>query len=110
MASTDKEIVVPDEGELAADYLETLLDIADLDGLLGGERSVRDRVADFVLGHRSSPRHGRHDVLGEGIREALQRLALRPAHVIAQERVGGVLVLVACVDLRLEAELVERAS
>ena len=32
MASTDKEIVVPDEGELAADYLESLLDIADLDG------------------------------------------------------------------------------
>lgn len=32
MASVDSEIVVPDEGELAADYLETLLDIADLDG------------------------------------------------------------------------------
>jgi spoIIIJ-associated protein len=32
MASTDQKIVVPDEGELAADYLETLLDIADLDG------------------------------------------------------------------------------
>jgi len=32
MATTDSEIVVPDEGELAADYLETLLDIADLDG------------------------------------------------------------------------------
>lgn len=32
MASTEKEIVVPDEGELAADYLESLLDIADLDG------------------------------------------------------------------------------
>lgn len=32
MATKDQEIVVPDEGELAADYLETLLDIADLDG------------------------------------------------------------------------------
>lgn len=32
MASKEKEIVVPDEGELAADYLEALLDIADLDG------------------------------------------------------------------------------
>ena len=32
MAAKDQEIVVPDEGELAADYLETLLDIADLDG------------------------------------------------------------------------------
>jgi len=32
MASTEEKIVVPDEGELAADYLETLLDIADLDG------------------------------------------------------------------------------
>ena len=32
MAAKDQEIVVPDEGELAADYLEALLDIADLDG------------------------------------------------------------------------------
>lgn len=32
MASSETEIVVPDEGELAADYLEALLDIADLDG------------------------------------------------------------------------------
>jgi spoIIIJ-associated protein len=32
MATKDEEIVVPDEGELAADYLESLLDIADLDG------------------------------------------------------------------------------
>ena len=32
MASTEEKIVVPDEGELAADYLEALLDIADLDG------------------------------------------------------------------------------
>lgn len=32
MATKDSEIVVPDEGELAADYLENLLDIADLDG------------------------------------------------------------------------------
>ena len=32
MATKDTEIVVPDEGELAADYLENLLDIADLDG------------------------------------------------------------------------------
>jgi spoIIIJ-associated protein len=32
MATTESDMVVPDEGELAADYLETLLDIADLDG------------------------------------------------------------------------------
>ncbi len=32
MATKDQKIVVPDEGELAADYLENLLDIADLDG------------------------------------------------------------------------------
>lgn len=32
MGATESEMVVPDEGELAADYLETLLDIADLDG------------------------------------------------------------------------------
>ena len=32
MATPKSDIVVPDEGELAADYLETLLDIADLDG------------------------------------------------------------------------------
>lgn len=32
MATKDPEMVVPDEGELAADYLENLLDIADLDG------------------------------------------------------------------------------
>jgi spoIIIJ-associated protein len=32
MANAETEIVVPDEGELAADYLEALLDIADLDG------------------------------------------------------------------------------
>lgn len=32
MASSDTDIVVPDEGELGADYLEALLDIADLDG------------------------------------------------------------------------------
>ena len=32
MAAKDSDIVVPDEGELAADYLESLLDIADLDG------------------------------------------------------------------------------
>ena len=32
MATKDSEIVVPDEGELAADYLENLLDISDLDG------------------------------------------------------------------------------
>ena len=32
MAAKDSEMVVPDEGELAADYLENLLDIADLDG------------------------------------------------------------------------------
>jgi len=32
MATKDQEIVIPDEGELAADYLENLLDIADLDG------------------------------------------------------------------------------
>lgn len=32
MASKETDIVVPDEGELAADYLEALLDIADLDG------------------------------------------------------------------------------
>ncbi|MDA2980809.1 MAG: DNA-binding protein [Actinomycetota bacterium] len=32
MATKDSEMVVPDEGELAADYLENLLDIADLDG------------------------------------------------------------------------------
>jgi spoIIIJ-associated protein len=32
MATKDQDIVVPDEGELAADYLENLLDIADLDG------------------------------------------------------------------------------
>jgi spoIIIJ-associated protein len=32
MATNNTDIVVPDEGELAADYLEALLDIADLDG------------------------------------------------------------------------------
>lgn len=32
MASSDTDMVVPDEGELGADYLEALLDIADLDG------------------------------------------------------------------------------
>ena len=32
MATSKSDMVVPDEGELAADYLETLLDIADLDG------------------------------------------------------------------------------
>jgi spoIIIJ-associated protein len=32
MANKETDIVVPDEGELAADYLEALLDIADLDG------------------------------------------------------------------------------
>ena len=32
MANSDTDIVVPDEGELGADYLEALLDIADLDG------------------------------------------------------------------------------
>jgi spoIIIJ-associated protein len=32
MAKTETDMVVPDEGELAADYLEALLDIADLDG------------------------------------------------------------------------------
>lgn len=32
MATKDSEMVVPDEGELAADYLENLLDIADFDG------------------------------------------------------------------------------
>jgi spoIIIJ-associated protein len=32
MANKEADIVVPDEGELAADYLEALLDIADLDG------------------------------------------------------------------------------
>jgi spoIIIJ-associated protein len=32
MATKETDIVIPDEGELAADYLETLLDIADLDG------------------------------------------------------------------------------
>lgn len=32
MAKNESDIVIPDEGELAADYLETLLDIADLDG------------------------------------------------------------------------------
>ncbi len=32
MVPSKSEKVVPDEGELAADYLETLLDIADLDG------------------------------------------------------------------------------
>ncbi len=30
--SDEQDIIVPDEGELAADYIETLLDIADLDG------------------------------------------------------------------------------
>ena len=38
MATKDEEIVVPDEGELAADYLESLLDIADLDGDIEFER------------------------------------------------------------------------
>lgn len=32
MMASEGDIAVPDEGELAADYLETLLDIADLDG------------------------------------------------------------------------------
>jgi spoIIIJ-associated protein len=32
MAKKETDIVIPDEGELAADYLEALLDIADLDG------------------------------------------------------------------------------
>lgn len=32
MVTKDSEMVVPDEGELAADYLENLLDIADFDG------------------------------------------------------------------------------
>jgi spoIIIJ-associated protein len=32
MAKNETDIVIPDEGELAADYLEALLDIADLDG------------------------------------------------------------------------------
>lgn len=32
MATNETDIVIPDEGELAADYLEALLDIADLDG------------------------------------------------------------------------------
>jgi spoIIIJ-associated protein len=32
MARNETDIVIPDEGELAADYLEALLDIADLDG------------------------------------------------------------------------------
>lgn len=48
MASTGKEIVVPDEGELAADYLETLLDIADLDGDL--EIEIRQERTHITVG------------------------------------------------------------
>jgi spoIIIJ-associated protein len=48
MASTDTEIVVPDEGELAADYLETLLDIADLDGDL--EIEIRQERTYITVG------------------------------------------------------------
>jgi spoIIIJ-associated protein len=48
MASTDNEIVVPDEGELAADYLETLLDIADLDGDL--EIEIRQERTYITVG------------------------------------------------------------
>lgn len=48
MASTDTDIVVPDEGELAADYLETLLDIADLDGDL--EIEIRQERTYITVG------------------------------------------------------------
>lgn len=48
MASVDAEIVVPDEGELAADYLETLLDIADLDGDL--EIEIRHERTHVTVG------------------------------------------------------------
>jgi spoIIIJ-associated protein len=48
MAKTDTDIVVPDEGELAADYLETLLDIADLDGDL--EIEIRQERTYITVG------------------------------------------------------------
>ena len=48
MATKDSEIVVPDEGELAADYLEHLLDIADLDGDI--EIEVRQERAYVTVG------------------------------------------------------------
>lgn len=48
MATKDSEIVVPDEGELAADYLENLLDIADLDGDI--ENEVRQERTYVTVG------------------------------------------------------------
>jgi spoIIIJ-associated protein len=58
MASTETDMVVPDEGELAADYLETLLDIADLDGDI--EIELRQERTYVTVG---SPETGDLDVL-----------------------------------------------
>lgn len=48
MANNDADIVVPDEGELGADYLEALLDIADLDGDI--EIEVRQTRTHLTIG------------------------------------------------------------
>jgi hypothetical protein len=55
MATKDQEIVVPDEGELAADYLENLLDIADLDGDIEIEVKTGANLCDRGLGRHQRP-------------------------------------------------------
>ena len=73
------------------------------------ERRGGDRGAHRLGAEPAAAGDRRDDLLGERVREPLQRLALGVAHRLAQQRVRRVLVLVPGVDLRLDAEPVQRA-
>jgi spoIIIJ-associated protein len=99
MAGTQDEMVVPDEGELAADYLETLLDIADLDGDI--EIEVRQERTYVTVG---SPETDDLDVLSTPeVVSALQDLT----RLAVQQKTGEFARLVLDVGGSREARIKE---
>ena len=98
------------EGEIAADYLEGLLDIADLDGDIDMDVEA-DRASVSIVGESTGARRGLQRLVGQDgeVLEALQELTRLAVHRETGER-SRLMLDVAGFRARKRAELAELGS
>ncbi len=75
-----------------------------------GTRTRVDQLADLIMSQPSRIGDGLHRLAEDRLGQPLQGLAMRRCEVLTQQHVGSVLVLVPLLELRLNAEPVQRAA
>ncbi|WP_377270364.1 protein jag [Peterkaempfera sp. SMS 1(5)a] len=109
-AKTDLIAQLEQEGEIAADYLEGLLDIADLDGDIDMDVEG-DRASVSIVSEGGGPQRGLQRLVGQDgeVLEALQELTRLAVHRETGER-SRLMLDIAGFRARRRAELTELGS